>query len=68
MGAPLRTSKYWLERAEECRVLADAFHNRDTRERMRRVAQDHQRMGDQAASRELAEAHSLAEAHDLLGS
>jgi hypothetical protein len=30
----LRTSKYWLDRAEECRALAESFHKQDTRERM----------------------------------
>jgi hypothetical protein len=59
MGVPVRSSKYWLERAEECWTLADSFNNPDVRERMRKVAQDYQRMGVEAAARELADAHGV---------
>ena len=55
----LRTSKYWLDRATECRALAESFHKQDTRERMLKVADDYQRMGTQAAARELADAHGV---------
>ena len=55
----LQTSKHWLDRAKECRALADSFRTHVARERMRKVAEDYQRMGDQAAARELAEAHGV---------
>jgi hypothetical protein len=52
----LRSSQHWLTRAEECRALAESFHHHGTRERMLKVAEEYQRMGDQAAARELVEA------------
>jgi hypothetical protein len=54
----LRNSQYWLRRAEECRGLAETFHNAVARGRMFKNAQDYQRMSDQAAARELAKAHA----------
>jgi hypothetical protein len=50
----LHSSQYWFARAEECRALADTFHNETTREKMIQVAQDYERMAVQAAGRELA--------------
>lgn len=43
-------------RAEECRALADSFHNEKIRSQMRQLAADYDRMALQAAARELAQA------------
>jgi hypothetical protein len=50
----VKTSKYWLGRAEECRALADSFVNKTARDRMCRLAKIYEREAMHAAGRELA--------------
>jgi hypothetical protein len=61
MSIPLPSSKYWLERAEGWQVLEISVHNPDVCSRMRKADGDYQRMGIEAATRELVEAHGVKE-------
>lgn len=42
----------WRARAEECRALADTFHNPETRAKMYLMAEDYERMAERADMRE----------------
>jgi hypothetical protein len=55
----VRSSDYWLARAEECRILAESFHHAPTRAKMYKIADDYRQMSFEAAARELAEAHGV---------
>jgi hypothetical protein len=48
-------SQTWRARAEECRAIAESFHNTETRQRMLLVAAEYDKMAVKAAERELAE-------------
>ena len=43
----------WRMRAEECRAIADTFHNPQTRAQMYRMAEDYERRAERAEQREL---------------
>jgi hypothetical protein len=43
--------KAWRARAEECRAIADTFDNPETRAKMYRVAEDYDRLADDADRR-----------------
>ncbi len=43
--------KAWRARAEECRAIADTFDNPETRAKMYRVADDYERMAENAERR-----------------
>ena len=42
----------WRARAAECRAIADTFENPETREKMYRIADDYERMADNADRRQ----------------
>ena len=44
-------SKAWRARAEECRAIADTFDNPETRAKMYLVAEDYERMAENAERR-----------------
>jgi hypothetical protein len=46
----------WRARAEECRAIADTFENPETRAKMLAVADDYERMAENAERREQAAA------------
>jgi hypothetical protein len=44
-------ARAWRARAEECRAIADTFENAETRAKMYRVAEDYERMAENAEPR-----------------
>jgi hypothetical protein len=49
-------ARAWRARAEECRAIADTFDNPETRAKMLAVADDYERMAENAERREQAAA------------
>jgi hypothetical protein len=45
-------ARAWRARAEECRAIADTFENPETRAKMLAVADDYERMAENAERRE----------------
>ena len=66
VGVKVPNSRVFSDRAEECRVMADLFVGKQTRELMLRVAADYERMADQAAMFEFQEADRGAVATSVL--
>lgn len=48
ISAPFSQADHFRARAEECRAIADIFHNQVTREKMLRVADGYDRMAQSA--------------------
>ncbi len=53
-------AKAWRARAEECRAIADTFENPETRAKMYLVAEDYERMAENAERRALEKAGDAA--------
>jgi hypothetical protein len=47
-GQPYKSSEHYHSRAEECRTIADLFHNETTRAKMLIVADDYDKMARSA--------------------
>ena len=48
---PIHDPQHWLGRAEEARTLADDMSDEASREAMRRIARDYERLADRARRR-----------------
>ena len=48
---PINDPKYWRERAEEARTIADELTDPDAKRRMRRIADDYEELAKRAERR-----------------
>jgi len=62
-SAKVPLSRVFRDRAEECRTMAELFRGEKTREHLLKVADDYERMADQAAMFELEDAERAAKSH-----
>jgi len=56
-GSVIHRPKYWSERAEEMRRLAEVMDDKESKEMLRRIAIDYERLALRAKQRETGTAH-----------